>query len=374
MIGDKSPTTPGCPGVWVAVGEAYGTNNAAGTGVEAGSPDMNIRVKTGSVSVTAVNFGMQRAPNADNYIRSITQPKKNDLITLNGQGLNPPVLTGIDAEDCPSGCQLTNKSVIIDSIPVNAELYYNNQLVINNQKITTFNPSLLQIKFTAATGGDISVHFRYSYVDAANTKALSSANYELLWLLPLPATGLTTTVTQHNEIATVKWLTLSEQNTDYFVVERSLDNKTFTATGNTVAAAGNSVDQRNYELNDNLAGLPQGAVVYYRVKLIDIDRKVSYGNVVLIKLTGKTTNASSVWPNPFQSSITISLTSQVDTKLDIKLMDINGKVVRRVSQVVSRGSTQVAVKDLSNLTPGTYLVELRDQQGNSSVHKIIKSN
>lgn len=372
--GDKAPVTPGCPGVWIAVGDAYGTNNAAGTGNETGTPDMSIRVKTGSLNVTAVNFGVQQAPGADNYIRNIIQPKANEMITLNGQGTNPPVLSGVDAEDCPSGCQLTNKTVVIDAIPNNAELYYNNQLVISNQKITTFNPSLLQVKFTAATGGSVSVAFQYSYVDVANTKALTAASYELVWMIPLPATGLTTTVSLHDETATIKWITLSEQNTSHFIVERSLDNSNFTAVGSKISAAGDSPDQRNYQAQDNTSSLAQGTVVYYRVKLFDLDGKISYSNIVPVKLAMKAGNTVAVWPNPFQSSFTISINSLKEAKMDIKVMDINGKIVRQVSQTLSRGMNQVTVGDLSQLTPGTYLVGLTDETGNKSFHKMIKSN
>ena len=128
------------------MGDAYGTNNAAGTGNEPGTPNAAIAVKTGMINVTNVNFGIERLPNSDNHTRSINQPAVNQLITLNGQGMNPPVLSGSDPEDCVSGCVSTTRTVIIDTVPSNSELYYNSVLVTNGQLINNFNPDSLTVK------------------------------------------------------------------------------------------------------------------------------------------------------------------------------------------------------------------------------------
>ena len=66
---------------------------------------------------------------------------------------NPPVLSGKDAEDCPSGCTLDVHTVVIDAVPLNANLYYNGVLVTSGQLISNFNPSLFKIEFTAVTVG-----------------------------------------------------------------------------------------------------------------------------------------------------------------------------------------------------------------------------
>ena len=238
VLGSNAPTPGGWNALWVSVGDAYGTSNLAGTGNETGTPNASIAVRTGLSNVTNVNFGIQRLPNSDSYLSSINHPSLNQLITLNG-GMNPPVLSGSDPEDCVSGCVLTTKSVTIDQVPVNAELYYNGSLVTDGQMINNFNPSWLNLRITAATMGDSTVTFRYSYVDAAAMKDPSPATYTLIWLVALPADRLTATANLNGTVSTVKWTTLSEQNTKHFIVERSANNSTWAATGSTVAAAGN---------------------------------------------------------------------------------------------------------------------------------------
>jgi hypothetical protein len=262
------------------------------------------------------------------------------------------------------------KNVIIDTIPINAEMYYNNGLVVNGQLITNFNPSMLQLKITAASIGATSIQFNYSYVDAAMMKDPTPASYQLVWLLPVPVVGLTATAEINNDNATIKWTTQSEQNTSHYIVERSVDGQNFKAVGQPVAAAGNSADKRSYQSADNIADVMQNDVIYYRVRLFDIDGKETYSNVVAIRLQKKT--GAAVWPNPFQQSFTISITSARETTVSVRLTDINGAIVRKTDQAVAKGKTNIAINDLKQLAAGTYLVEIKDSLGGSTFQKIIK--
>jgi hypothetical protein len=371
VLGTDAPSPGGWSTAWISVGDAFGTNNLAGTGNETGTPNTSIAVKTGITGVTNVNFGVQRLPNSDSYLTSVNHPSVNQLITLNG-GMNPPVLSGSDPEDCVSGCVLTTKSVTIDQVPVNAELYYNGSLVINGQTISNFNPALFALRITAATMGDSTVTFSYSYVDAAAMKDPTPASYTLIWLVPLPADGLSAVAVLNGNVSTIKWSTLSEQNTSHFIVERSLDNKDFVATGNTVKAAGTSAEKREYQLQDDISGLMQNNTIFYRVKLVDIDAKSKYSNVTVVRLAQKL--QVSAWPNPFQSAITISISSDKATPFDIKLVDISGKLIRMTSQNVAKGLSQIALRDFDKLPAGIYLLQLTDQRTSiTTVQRLMKN-
>jgi hypothetical protein len=371
VLGDVPPATANFSPTWIAVGDAYGQFNAAGTGTQSGTPNTAIAVRTALSNVINVDFGIQRLPDSDDYIRAINDPKLDEYLTLDGIGMNPPVLSGSDPEDNASGGPLTNKRVTIDTVPNNAELYYNGAMITNGFTISNFNPSLLRVKFTAVTMGSTSISFDYSYVDAAIMKDPSPASYTLVWLIPLPADDLTAQASLNGNVATIKWSTLSEQNTNYFVVERSLDNRSFTPTGNHVQAAGTSVDKREYQLPDNISNLVQNEVIYYRVKLVDLDGKVTYSNVVAVRLSKKP--GVTVWPNPFQSSFTISITTNKETPIDIKLIDVNGKLIRNITQQASRGTTQITVRDLDQLPGGVYLVEITDKNAGTTFQKLLKN-
>jgi hypothetical protein len=370
-LGNNAPAPGGFAAIWIAVGDGYGTNNMAGTGNEAGTSNTSIAVKTGTLSVTNVNFGIQRLPNSDSYLTSINHPGINQLITLNG-GMNPPVLSGSDPEDCVAGCVLTTKSVTIDQVPTNAELYYNGALVVDGQSFSNFNPSVFNMRITSATVGDSVVTFRYSYVDAAMMKDPSPATYSVMWLVPLPADRLTAIAELNGNVATVKWSTLSEQNTSYFIVERSIDNVNWSVTGSSIKAAGNSSVKKEYQLPDNISDLMQNKAIYYRVKLVDIDGRITYSNVTVVRLSAKIQVAA--WPNPFQSSITINITTDNATTFNIKLMDVNGRLIRNFNHAVGRGTSQTTLRDLERLPQGIYLLDMTDQRsGTNSVQRLIKN-
>ncbi|MGK2860925.1 MAG: T9SS type A sorting domain-containing protein, partial [Chitinophagaceae bacterium] len=372
-LGNTPPSSWSGPTAWTIVGDAFGTNNAAGTGVETGIPNASIAVRSGLVNVTNVDFGIERLPNSDNHIRSVNQPKVNQYITLNGQGLNPPILSGTDPEDCTVGCDLTGRRVIIDTVPNNSELYYNNALVSNGQVITNFNADLFQVKMTAATLGDISIAFRYSFVDAAQIKDPTPASYTLMWLVPLPAVGLTASesLNEKDNIALIKWSTLSEQNTHYFLVERSVDNVNFQTVSNKIQAAGSSESRRDYDMNDNVKTLVQNDVIYYRIKLVDADGKITYSNVVAVRISRKP--GVTIWPNPFQSAITISITNEKESTIEINIIDVNGRVLRSSSQKVPKGISLVNMNNLDQLPGGVYLVEITDKIAGTTFQKLIKN-
>lgn len=371
-LGASAPSACGIPATWSLVGDAYGVNNAAGSGNEGGTPNAAIAVETGSLSVTNVNFGIQRLPDSDSYFSGISQPHANQVVTLNG-GVNPPVLSGSDPEDCVSGCVLTAQRVVIDEVPVNAELYYNNMLVTNGQMITNFNPNLFQIKLTPAAIGDTVVFFRYSYVDDAMMKDPTPATYSLVWLVPLAADALAAKANLDNNITTIKWHTISEKNASHFIVERSVNNRDFTAVGSSVQAVGNTQGRTDYQLHDDIGHLAQQhSVIYYRVKLVDRNGKYRYSNTEVVRPSQKV--EITAWPNPFRSAVTVSVTTDKPTIFQIKVTDVSGKTVKQLSQSVQKGTTQIPLNGLASLPQGMYFLEVRDDRMPvPTVHKLVKN-
>ena len=273
---------------------------------------------------------------------------------------------------CVAGCVLTTKSVTIDQVPVNAELYYNGALVTNGMLITNFNPSLFTLRITGATVGDSTVTFNYSYVDDAMMKDPSPATYTLLWLVPLPADRLTATASLNGTLSTIKWSTLSEQNTKYFIVERSVNNNTWIETGGTVAAAGTSTEKREYQMTDNISDLTQHTNIFYRVKLVDFDGRVTYSNVVVVKLSPKL--QVTAWPNPFETSIAVSVNTDKATTFNLRLSDMNGRLLRNTSQSVARGVSQITLRDFDKLPAGIYLLQVTDERSAAvTVMRLMKN-
>ncbi|MBK7764284.1 MAG: hypothetical protein IPI46_13225 [Bacteroidetes bacterium] len=105
-----APSSANLPSGWVSTGEAFGTNNGAGTGNEGGISNVSIPVTTTTLNVTNVNFGIEQLP-TPLVITATTQvnPGGSTCVTV------PPATFG--ATDPSSG---TITSIRITSFPINA--------------------------------------------------------------------------------------------------------------------------------------------------------------------------------------------------------------------------------------------------------------
>ena len=303
-----------------------------------------------------MNFGIEKLPTSDAYYIHIKPPVVGQFITLNG-GTNPPVLSGKDAEDCVSFCTLEGRSVSIDSIPLNASLWYNGSLVTSGQVINNFDASLFRVEITPVTMGTMFTIFYYSFIDAAGMKDPNPVVYSLNWLIILPATGLNLTATRVADDVSLNWKTISEINSEYFEIERSTDGRNYVKIGTPKKAAGTSNTEKQYQSADNIRDV-QVANIYYRVKLTDIRGKYAYSNVAIIKLPE---NAGvKALPNPFVSAIIISFTVEQSSTFLIRMMDMSGRTVWSGTHKITKEMPKVTINNLDGLSRGIYLVEIAD--------------
>jgi len=109
---------------------------------------------------------------------------------------------------------------------------------------------------------------------------------------PLPISLLSFTATRKENGVDLLWKTLSEENLDYFEVERSTNGKDFLSLGK-VKGNGTTNEQHEYRLFDEKVLLGKN---YYRLKSVDFDGYTEYFNVVMVDFDGK--KSFSVHPNP----------------------------------------------------------------------------
>ncbi|WP_018617388.1 alpha-amylase family glycosyl hydrolase [Segetibacter koreensis] len=78
------------------------------------------------------------------------------------------------------------------------------------------------------------------------------------------------------------WATSNKVNVKIFVIERSFNGARFTRVG-TVSAKNTSDSQLTYHYDDkSLIAVKKHKKLYYRLKLVDVDGKYTYSNVVLL--------------------------------------------------------------------------------------------
>jgi hypothetical protein len=186
----------------------------------------------------------------------------------------------------------------------------------------------------------------------------------------LPVSKLDLFVTLENKISKLKWVTLDEVNTDYFVIERSTDGTNFSAVYNK-GAAGNFAGESVYFQDDNISMLMQYPVIYYRVKMINLDNSFKYSSIVSVRLSQK--NLVTAWPNPFAGEIKVSYLSQGNASVQVRLMDNSGKIVSMNSFQVVNGMNQLSVQGTGSLPAGIYIIEVSNPvSGMKFTQKMVK--
>ncbi|MDQ2769949.1 MAG: fibronectin type III domain-containing protein [Bacteroidota bacterium] len=116
---------------------------------------------------------------------------------------------------------------------------------------------------------------------------------------PLPVELAAFTATAAGPAVRLAWATASEKNSARFEVERSTDGREFERLG-MVAASGSSSSARAYGYLDNQVPKtpsPQ-ALLYYRLKQVDLDGSFSYSPVRTVALTAKAEAGLALYPNP----------------------------------------------------------------------------
>ena len=166
---------------------------------------------------------------------------------------------------------------------------------------------------------------------------------------PLPVELAAFTATAEGPAAVrLAWATASEKNSASFDVERSPNGVQFDRLG-TVAAAGSSSAARSYALLD--AKLPAGtALLYYRLKQVDLDGTFSYSPVRTVALKGAVAGLS-LYPNPAHggaATLTGALPGTVVT-----VFDALGRVVL-VAPADATGTAALALP--AGLPTGVYVV------------------
>ncbi|MEL6843211.1 MAG: hypothetical protein AAFP02_08345 [Bacteroidota bacterium] len=114
----------------------------------------------------------------------------------------------------------------------------------------------------------------------------------------LPVEYLSFDVQWEDENVSIQWETASEQQNDFFTVERSIDGKVFSSLTQ-VNGAGTTDQISQYQAYDFR---PYSGTAYYRIKQTDFDGTSSYSNIVELDFD-RLSPSISLYPNPVVSNI-----------------------------------------------------------------------
>ena len=182
---------------------------------------------------------------------------------------------------------------------------------------------------------------------------------------PLPIDLVSFEASLEGENVILKWVTSSEINNNYFVLERSLDGIRFDEIGQ-VEGAGNSNQVLAYSYND---AEPFDGTNYYRLKQVDFDGTSEYFEVVTIKIDVEGT-IFNIFPNPVKNIANIHLDENISSEAHLEILNVNGKLLKVIPINQNGGVMDV---DVSKYSSGVYLLNLVDRSINEKVtRKLFK--
>lgn len=157
----------------------------------------------------------------------------------------------------------------------------------------------------------------------------------------------------------VDWITATEVNNNYFVVERSGDNASFVPVGtlNSLAPNGNSVSELHYRFTD---AAPLSGTAYYRIRQVDFNGDKTYSGTAVAQACAGDHNTIGVYSAGTEVNVSIEAESAGDYQISI--FDMNGKCVSQQKVSALEGSNRYRLGFDLNAS-GVYLVRVSGDQG-----------
>jgi hypothetical protein len=173
---------------------------------------------------------------------------------------------------------------------------------------------------------------------------------------PLPVTLSSLGINYKAGIATLNWASVYESNMKGYEIERSSNGIFFENIGFTGAKNQLGVTQ-NYQFADNIAALSAN-ILYYRLRMVDLDGKSKYSNVVTVRKDKAGTGKMAISPNPTANAAQLRLDAVKSGAASITVSDAAGRIVLTQTAMIAAGSNNISLNNLYKLNEGIYNIRV----------------
>lgn len=193
-------------------------------------------------------------------------------------------------------------------------------------------------------------------LDCGRTVCITVTQSEIdncLTALPVSLTNFR--IQNSEQTALLLWETESEENSAYFVVERSEEGLSFGSIG-TVPAKGNSDQKHYYQLADSN---PLIGTSYYRLKMVDLNGSIRYSPII----SSQRTSPIQVIPNPTNGTFHVTGLSGMN-KLEV--LDLQGKFIE------SKETDQEMISFDLQQEAGVYILRISNSTASEVLRLLIR--
>ena len=171
----------------------------------------------------------------------------------------------------------------------------------------------------------------------------------------LPIEGLELEGIEDGDIGRLRWKTALEEESAYFVLERSIDDENYEEI-HRATAAGEAKEGSEYSFDDLR---PEEGVNYYRVTGVDANGGSVQSNVVALNFSRDDNYLLGVYPNPGNGNIHFDLAITEAGNVNIDVFDLTGKVLFNQASTWDQIGVYTETLDLSALSQGIYIYKVR---------------
>lgn len=291
----------------------------------------------------------------------------------------PSMVTCLYLDDCDFGTPLNWHHYFVDRFWVNEPRNYTSRpsirlrlTYLNSETIAPnlLNPALVRgRRFNDGIGqwapfesGTPTIGSTTSFV---SNIVVPSTDFFAAWAVadastPLPVELINFEVDCHQREKHIGWQTASEENNDYFIVQKSEDGVQFDFFEK-VDGHGNSTSLQTYETIDS-----DQSPAYYRLKQVDIDGQYSYSKIQYSKGCNESNDGITLFPNPSNGAFKIHMNNNWESMM-ITITGITGESILQ-KQFFNQEAVNI---ELPNISAGVYLVSIL-VDGKKSLKRWVK--
>jgi hypothetical protein len=168
----------------------------------------------------------------------------------------------------------------------------------------------------------------------------------------------------------LKWVTATEINNDYFLLERSANGLDFEMIAQ-VDGAGNSNSILEYPETDFN---PYTGVSYYRLKQVDFDGSYSYSQIIPVEYNPTGDVSINVYPNPTNAGqgFNVELYGLASQQVKLRLFDVSGKLLVNKTITDNNKSSVTNMQLPYNVASGIYTIVIQSEQGVYSKKLVVR--
>ena len=163
----------------------------------------------------------------------------------------------------------------------------------------------------------------------------------------------------------LQWNVSTNEISNTFEIERSTNGKNFQTAA--VMFGTEKAGNETYSFTE----MNEDAKVYYRLRMTDKSDAISYSKVLVFNNAASNSKPLNVIGNVVNDKLTFSYESAVTIKAEIRILDMNGKIVAKQTLNTNKGNNLASISMPSSLNNGMYLAVLTVENSNSTA-KFIK--